>query len=149
MTKFIISVICFLFSIQAPRSFSKSLVPADFPESVGTQMPMKVHDAWCRKLENPCRVKFEGTSMTVEGFEGIDRSQFLGFRSAADGEERYFYVSYINNSGLRKTALFLFVNWGAASEFAQSLARWYEQDPSPRPNFRFPASQGPQETHGR
>ena len=132
------------------RLWAQEFGPADFPaDEVGKSMPETVHDAFCRKLGQECRVRFKGTSMTVDGYRGIERDQFLGFRSSADGEERYYYVRYLNSKGQEQEALFLFVNWGAASEFGQALARWYEQDARPRPNFRFPSSQGPQDTQGR
>jgi hypothetical protein len=131
-------------------SLAQELGPADFPASeVGKSMPETIHDAYCRQLGRECRIRFKGVSMSIDGYNGITRDRFLGFRSSADGEERYFYVRYLNSKGQEQEALFLFVNWGAASEFGQALARWYEQDARPRPNFRFPSSQGPQDTQGR
>jgi hypothetical protein len=121
--------------------------PADFPGEVESGMPLSAHDAWCKQLNKECKVKFQGRSMHVEGYKGITREQLIGFRSDADGNERYFYVKYLNSSGQDATALFLFVHKGAAAEFG--LARWYEQDSKPYPNYRYPNSQGPQDTQGR
>jgi hypothetical protein len=123
--------------------------PADFPGDVEVGMPKSYHDAWCRQLNKKCRVQFSGRSMTVDDYKGITREQLLGFRSDADGGERYFYVRYLNSQKQETTALFMFVHQGAAAEFGQALARWYEQDPRPYPNYRLPNSQGPQDTQGR
>ena len=108
--------------------------PADFPGEVESGMPLSAHDAWCKQLNKECKVKFQGRSMNVEGYKGITREQLIGFRSDADGNERYFYVKYLNSSGQDTTALFLFVNKGAAAEFGLALSRWYEQDSKPYPN---------------
>ena len=122
--------------------------PADLGE-IEEEMPSSYHDAWCKQLNRNCRVRFRGRSMTVEGFNGITREQLKGFRSNYDGGEHYFYVRYVNSKGRISNALFLFVHDGAANEFGYALSRWYEQDPRPVPNFRYPNSQGPQDTHGR
>ena len=123
--------------------------PADFPSDIEEKMPSSYHDAWCKQLRKKCIVRFSGRSMKVDGYKGITREQFLGFRTALDGNERYFYVRYLNARKKPATALFLFVHHQAANEFGLALARWYDQDPRPVPNFRYPNSQGPQDTHGR
>lgn len=123
--------------------------PADFPGDIEDRGPISYHDAWCRQIKKECRVRFNGRSMTVEGYKGITREQLLDFRTDFDGGESYFYVAYLNSRGQKTTALFLFAHRIAASEFGLALARWYKQDPRPFPNYRYPNSQGPQDTHGR
>ena len=135
--------------IVTPNSYSQDFGPADFSDYNQVSMPISYHDAWCRQLKKECRVRFEGRAMTVEGFKGIEREQLLGFKSDQEARERYFYVRYRNSKGNPSTALFLFVHDQAANEFARALSRWYSQDPMPGPNFRYPNSQGPQDTHGR
>ncbi len=128
---------------------------ADFPSDVEVGSPKSYHDAFCRQLNRKCRVRFTGRKMFVEGFKGIERNQLIGYRSKTDIEvflgtmERYFYVDYMNSKGEKSTALFLFTHTGAAREFGLALARWHAQDPRPQPNYDFPNSQGPQDTHGR
>lgn len=129
-------------------SEGSDLGPADFGE-VEAGMPSSYHDAWCRQLHKECRVTFSGRSMRVDNYKGITREQLQGFRTAQDGGERYFYVRYLNSKGKITNALFLFVHDKAATEFGYALGRWYEQDPRPVPNLRYPNSQGPQDTHGR
>ena len=126
-----------------------SLGPADFPGDVMQGMPESYHDAWCKQLKKKCRVKFSGRSMTVDNYSGITREQLIATRHTWDGNEKYFYVSYKDSRNQERVALFLFVNWKAANEFGKALARWYEQDPRPYPNYRYPNSQGPQDTQGR
>lgn len=146
--RFLIATLCGIAWISSP-AIANDFGPADFPGDVEVGMPKSYHDAWCRQLKKECRVQFSGRSMTVEGYRGITREQLLGFRSDADGGERYFYVRYLNSQNQETTALFMFVHQGAAAEFGQALARWYEQDPRPYPNYRLPNSQGPQDTQGR
>ncbi len=130
---------------------------ADFPADVEKDDARSYHDPWCRQLMKTCRVRFQGRKMWVEGFKGIDRSQLISFRFRRDGGnygkdvhgEKYYYVKYYDNAGIRTNALFIFSNNTAAQEFGNALIRWYEQDPRPIPNYRLPASQGPQDTHGR
>ena len=123
--------------------------PADFPAEVEDGMPLSYHDAWCRQLKKECRVKFAGRSMTVDGFKGIKREQLIDFRFDNDGDEYYYYVKYLNSKNKKVTALFLFKHWRASNEFSLALTRWQEQDPKPYPNYRYPFSQGPQDTQGR
>jgi hypothetical protein len=130
---------------------------ADFPAEINSLGASSYHDAWCRQLKRNCRVRFQGRKMWVEGFYGIDRSQLISFRFKRDGGhygqdvhgEKYFYVKYWGRDGKKYNALFLFANNTAAQEFGNALARWYEEDSRPYPNFREPGSQGPQDTHGR
>lgn len=123
---------------------------ADFPASTKELMPKSKHSVYCRELNKTCEVRFENKSMTVAGYQGIDRSQFLRFRSDKDGHEDFlFYVDYIDGMGQPVTALFILSHQRAAREFGVALARWYEQDPRPYPNYRYPNSQGPQDTQGR
>ena len=144
-----LGLLCVYPALVAGISRAQSLGPAEFPADVEVGMPTSYHDAWCRQLKKECRVKFSGRSMTVDDYQGITREQLIGTRADWDGGESYYYVSYRDSSGKTRTALFLFVNYKAANEFGHALARWYDQDPRPYPNFRFPNSQGPQDTHGR
>ncbi len=122
---------------------------ADFPQELFSNGPKSYHDAWCRRLKNKCRVRFQGRGMWVEGQGGIQRSQLIGLRTDSEGEEFYNYVDYYSSNGKPKTALFLFANFEAHREFLRALVKWQRMDARPVPNYRYPASQGPQETHGR
>jgi hypothetical protein len=123
---------------------------AEFPAGTFSDGPKSYHDAWCRRIKNKCRVRFQGPSMWVEGKGGITRAQLREIRRESDGyDEYYFYVDYTNKQNIPRTALFLFAHKEAAREFAKALFRFYDQDPRAIPNYRYPASQGPQETHGR
>ena len=122
---------------------------ADFPENLFRDGPKSYHDAWCRKIKNKCRVRFQGKGMWVEGQGGIQRSQLKGLRTDFDGGEYYNYVDYVSSAGAIKTALFLFSNFEANREFLRALVRWQRMDARPVPNYRLPASQGPQDAQGR
>ena len=126
---------------------------ADFPSGMFRDGAKSYHDAWCRRIMNECRVRFQGQGMWVEGQGGIQRNQFISYRYALDGgefsREYYNYITYKSEDGSNKQALFLFTNSNAQSEFIRAFIRWRDLDPSPIPNYRMPASQGPQETHGR
>ena len=131
---------------------------ADFPIDSFKDGPKSYHDAWCGKLKNTCRVRFQGKAMWVEGQGGIQRSQYLQYRYEWDpdngffadqGGDHYNYISYISQNGKRKEALFLFSKQKAQREFVRAFSRWESQDTLPIPNYRYPNSQGPQETHGR
>ena len=106
---------------------------AEVPSGVGASGPKTTHQALCGKLDNQCVVTFDGRRMEVNNAGGIDRDQLLGFRSAFDRNETYYYVDYKKADGTKSTALFLFTNRKAASYFGQSLSRWYNQDPRPYP----------------
>ena len=147
--KQLILVFAALIGLSIAPVFANDFGNADFPGEIEVNAPKSYHDAWCRQLKKNCRVRFNGRSMQVEGFKGIKREQFLGFRTEIDGRERYFYVNYMNSRNKKTTALFLFTHRKAAREFGLALARWYEQDPKPYPNYRYPNSQGPQDSHGR
>ena len=122
---------------------------ADFPAEIFEDGPRSYHDAWCRKIKQDCRVRFQGSGMWVEGQGGINSDQYLGYRYDRDHNDFYNYIRYLSNSGSEKQALFLFNNPQAQRDFVRALFRWKKQDPRPIPNFRLPASQGPQDTHGR
>jgi len=87
--------------------------------------------------------------MWVEGQGGIQSDQYLGFRYDRDGEETYNYIRYRSKNGQEKTALFLFSNASAQQDFIRAVFRWKRQIAQPAPNYRLPASQGPQDTQGR
>ena len=72
---------------------------ADFPSSAFSDGPKSYHDAWCRRIKNECRVRFQGSGMWVEGQGGIQSNQYLGFRFDRDGGETYNYVRYCSDSG--------------------------------------------------
>lgn len=122
---------------------------ADFPADVFVGGPRSYHDVWCRKLRNKCRVRFSGAAMFVEGQGGIVSSQFIGVKIDTDGEEHYTYLTYRGIDGAPRHALFLFANTNAYMEFLRALTVWRRQAADIRPNYRYPKSQGPQETHGR
>ena len=143
-------------SIASPVH-SQGLGSADFQEDFSVINKKSYHDPWCKALHRQCRVWFQGRTLSIENEGEIDRSQLISFRFMRDGGdygqnpngEKYFYIRYQGANGKQRDSLFLFANNNAAQEFSQALARWYEEDPRPTPNYRFPASQGPQETHGR
>ena len=122
---------------------------ATFPESMFQEGPKSYHDGWCRKIKQECRIRFQGPAMFVEGQGGIQASQLVGYRFDEDGREYYNYVSYISKSGQPREALFLFTNRDAQGEFMRAFSRWKRQVAKPIPNYRFPASQGPQDTQNR
>ena len=122
---------------------------ADFPIGMFENSPKSYHDAWCRFIKNKCRVRFQGKAMWVEGQGGIDRSQFIKFRYDHESDEYYNYILYKDKRGRRREALFLFANTKAQGNFIRAFLRWKDQESQPIPNYRLPASQGPQETHGR
>ncbi len=122
---------------------------ADFPTGMFDDGPKSYHDAWCRKIGNKCRVRFQGPAMWVEGQGGIQRDQLIRYRYDLDGAEYYNYVTYRSKDDQQREALFLFANSGAQQNFLRALMRWKKQEARPIPNYRLPASQGPQETHGR
>ena len=85
-------------------------------------------------------------------------SQYLGYRYAFEGGiswsgnengEFYNYISYLSKSGVKKEALFLFAKREAQANFVKAFLRWKSQNPDPVPNYRYPNSQGPQDTQGR
>tara|TARA_X000001036_G_C20557148_1_gene756826 strand:+ start:596 stop:1105 length:510 start_codon:yes stop_codon:yes gene_type:complete len=122
---------------------------ADFPAGMFNDGPKSYHDAWCRKIKNKCRIRIQGQALWVEGQGGIYRSQFLQYRFDSDGGELYNYITYKNKKGQKRDALFLFANRKAQGEFIRAFIRWKDQKPQPIPNYRFPNSQGPQDTQGR
>ena len=122
---------------------------ADFSSSLPSDGPRSYHDAWCKRIKNECRIRFQGDGMWVEGQGGIKTNQFLGFRYDVDGSETYNYIRYRSDSGSEKQALFLFANSNAQREFLRAFLRWKNQVSQPIPNYRLPASQGVQDTQGR
>jgi hypothetical protein len=122
---------------------------ADFPISATSDGPRSYHDAWCRRIKNTCRVRFQGDGMWVEGKGGIRTNQYLGYRYDVDGNENYNYIKYRSDNGEAKQALFLFVHPQAQQEFLRAFLRWKKIASEPVPNYRLPASQGVQDTQGR
>ena len=144
-------------ALTATPVYSQGLGTAEFQEDFSVLNKKSYHDPWCKALHRQCRVWFKGRTLSIETEGEIDRSQLISFRFMRDGGdygqnpngEKYFYIRYRGSNGKARDSLFLFANNNAAQEFSQALARWYDEDPRPIPNYRFPASQGPQETHGR
>ena len=122
---------------------------ADFPQDAFSGSPKSYHDAWCRKIKNKCRIRFQGFAMWVEGQGGIRSDQYLGYRYDRDGAETYNYIRYRSKNGQEKISLFLFANRHSQADFIKALFRWKNQIAQPIPNYRLPASQGPQDTQGR
>ncbi len=141
---FPITISCFLCS-----SVKADFGDADFPIGMFDDGPKSYHDAWCRKIKNKCRVRFQGPGMWVEGQGGIQRDQLIRFRYDKEGGEYYNYISYLSQDGTEKEALFLFGHWKAQGNFMKSFVQWRKQTPLPLPNYRLPNSQGPQDTQGR
>jgi hypothetical protein len=121
---------------------------ADFPKGTFYNGPKSYHDAWCRKIKNNCRVRFAGPLMSVDGQGGILSSQLVTFKTNEDGEEYYTYIIYKRNNGDQQQALFLFANHKAHVDFLRALSIWRRQALDTRPNYRMPASQGPQDAQG-
>ena len=65
------------FALQIPAH--ADFGDADFPSGIFDDGPKSYHDAWCRKIKNECRVRFQGSGMWVEGQGGIQSDQCLGF----------------------------------------------------------------------
>ena len=91
---------------------------ADFPIEMFDDGPKSYHDAACRSLKNRCRVRFQGTAMWVEGYGGIELSQFKSYRYDAEGSgishrDYYNYITYESKSGQLRQALFIFINRNA------------------------------------
>ena len=129
---------------------------ADFPVGLFNNGPKSYHDGWCRFLKNECRIRFQGRSMWVEGKGGIDVSQYIRYRYKKDGgdglykdEDHYNYITYKGQNGEIKEALFLFAHQFAQRDFMRAFMKWRKQDSLPTPNYRYPGSQGPQDTQGR
>ena len=72
---------------------------ADFPVGMFDNSPKSYHDAWCRRIKNKCRVRFQGPAMWVEGQGGIQVSQYVRYRYDADGKEHYNYITYKSKNG--------------------------------------------------
>ena len=125
---------------------------ADFPQGMFKDGPKSYHDGFCRKLGNKCRIRFQGPGMWVEGQGGIQSSQYIRYRQEIEGGEwyqYYNYISYKSKNGQEKQALFLFTKGEAQRAFIKDLFRWKRQKALPIPNYRYPNSQGPQDTQGR
>ena len=42
---------------------------ADFSSSATSNGPRSYHDAWCKRIKNECRIRFQGDGMWVKGKE--------------------------------------------------------------------------------
>lgn len=128
-----------------PAPVSADLGDADFPQDFFTDGPSSVHDAWCRKPRNDCKILFRGPALWVAGQGRILSTQYIEYRyDRGRGEHShenlfYNYLTYKSSSGEEKTALFVFANGDAQREFARSLFLWKRQvvemdgDPELRP----------------
>ena len=143
----------FIFSISFSlfSSAKADFGDADFPLGMFDDGPKSYHDAWCRSIKNKCRVRFQWQGMWVEGQGGIFRPQYIRFRTDYDARSResYNYISYRSDDGREKQALFIFSHYRAQRDFLKAFVRWKKQDPLPIPNYRYPNSQGPQDTQSR
>jgi hypothetical protein len=146
MRKYILIASLFFLS---PSAALADFGDADFSSSATSGGPRSYHDAWCKRIKNECRIRFQGDSMWVEGQGGIKTNQYLGYRYDVDGRETYNYIRYRSDAGGEKQALFLFANTNAQQEFLRAFLRWKKQTSEPLPNYRLPASQGVQDTQGR
>ena len=143
--------------ISIPLPVKADFGDADFPIGLFENSPKSYHDAWCRFIKNNCRVRFQDKAMWVEGQGGIERSQFIRYRYNSEGEnsfwtatlEHYNYITYQSKNGKQREALFLFSKAQAQRDFLKAFLRWEKQSPQPIPNYRYPNSQGPQDTQGR
>ncbi len=160
MRKNYLTVLAVLISALLPNPAKADFGDADFPVGMFKDGPKSYHDAWCRSIKNKCRVRFQGPAMWVEGQGGIQRDQLIRYRYDVDPGEAglftglsvgdyYNYVSYTSKSGIQREALFIFSNRPAQRDFIKAFVRWKKQESRPIPNYRLPASQGPQDTHGR
>ena len=146
MKRFLSTIIlAFSFNQYALADFGD----ADFPIGMFDDGPKSYHDAWCREIQQNCRIRFQGGAMWVEDQGGIDVSQYLLYRYEKEGGDHYNYLSYKSKSGKKKTALFLFRKNLAQRDFFKAIDRWKNQFAEPIPNYRLPNSQGPQNTQDR
>ena len=121
--------ILFLFALPVKADFGD----ADFPVELLRGGPKSYHDAWCGRLKNECRVRFQGPSMWVEGQGGIKFSQYIEHTSyrecTGDGLTRNCnlhlnYVTYRSDRGPDiRQALFLFASTRAQVEFSKALRK--------------------------
>ncbi|WP_269621768.1 hypothetical protein [Prochlorococcus marinus] len=146
--------VLFLLALPVKADFGD----ADFPVELLMGGPKSYHDAWCGRLNNECRVRFQGPMMWVEGQGGIKSSQYIEhtYSKECKGDlfrncgAHFHYITYKSDQGPNiRQALFLFSSGRAQAEFSKALRRWKSQSENVFPNYRLPASQGPQDTQGR
>ena len=83
-------------------------------------------DAWCGKPRNKCKVVFTNDSLTVNGTDGISRSQMRAFSlrkelvDSSGNRHYHFDVSY-EEGGTIKSGRFIFANADVGKEFKQTL----------------------------
>ena len=159
MKKFIL-IITIVLSSLFHLSVKSEFGDADFDIDNFITSPKSYHDGWCRFINNKCRIRFQKNAMWVEGQGGIYLSQFIKYRYdtdkgaghnivVGDKGEYYNYITYKTKNNEVREALFLFKNYKAQQGFSKSLMRWVEQTNQPTPNYRYPNSQGPQDTQGK
>ena len=85
--------------------------------------------AWCGKAGNDCTVVFTNASLTVNGTDGIKRSQMTSFSSnknwisCCPNYNYYFMVNY-KEDGAIKAGKFIFANSSTAKTFKETLL-WF------------------------
>ena len=155
-----LSLLLLFCSLLFPTALKADFGDADFPVGMFKDGPKSYHDGWCRSIKNKCRIRFQGPAMWVEGQGGIQIDQLISYRYDVDPKEAglftglsvgdyYNYVSYNSKSGFQREALFIFSNREAQRNFINAFVRWKKQESQPIPNYLYPNSQGPQDTHGR
>ncbi len=136
-------------SLAFPKAAMADFGDADFPIGLFMNSPKSYHDVWCREIKKTCRVRFQGPAMWVEGQGGIQISQYLLSKYEHEGGDHYNYLIYKSKDGIKKQALFLIRSNKAQRDFFKAMSRWKRQESLPIPNYRLPASQGPQDTQNR
>ena len=121
MIKYLLITFSLIFS--TPISARADFGDADFPLELFNNSPKSYHDVWCRKINNKCRIRFQGQAMWVEGQGGIQVSQYLLHRYELDGNEHYNYISYLSKNGKKKEALFLISNNKTQKNFFNAMLR--------------------------
>ena len=115
MKKSIIKICLISYFLISPIKVKADFGDADFPIDLFKNSPKSYHDAWCRKIKNDCRIRFQGKAMWVEGKGGIQLSQYVGYRYAFEGNliwggdengEFYNYITYISKTGIKKKLYF-------------------------------------------
>ena len=86
-------------------------------------------DAWCGKKKNDCKVVFTDQKLTVNGNEGISRSQVVDFTYEVDYlswsiYNHYYYTVSYKEGGVVKSGKFIFADADASQEFKRTLL-WF------------------------
>ena len=86
-------------------------------------------NAWCGKIKNNCKVVFTDKRLSVNGNEGISRSQVVDFTYERDYlawsiNNHYYYTISYEELGVIKSGKFIFANKDASKEFKRTLM-WF------------------------